>query len=192
MSLVVPVILGSVRSDRQGLRAARFVIAELQARGVEAPLVDPAELRLPLLDRMYKEYPKGTAPTVLEDLATLYRRSDAFVVVSAEYNHSIPPALSNTLDHFLEEYFWRPSAICCYSAGQYGGVRAAMQLRAMMAELGAPSIASLLPIPRIGKALDADGKPQEDWLGKAAGRFLDELVWHAEALKAKRAFGTPY
>ncbi len=123
MSLTVPVILGSVRRDRIGIRAARFLIAQLEARGHEAPLVDPAELKLPLLDRMYKEYPAGTAPNTLEQLAVLYRRSDAFVMVSAEYNHGVPPALSNTLDHFLEEYYWRPSAICCYSAGQFGGVR---------------------------------------------------------------------
>jgi NAD(P)H-dependent FMN reductase len=192
MPLVIPVILGSVRSDRQGLRAARFVMAQLEGRGIEAPLVDPAALNLPLLDRMYKEYPKGGAPAVLEDLATLYRRSDAFLVVSAEYNHSVPPALSNTLDHFLEEYAWRPSAIVCYSAGQYGGVRAAMQLRAMLSELGASSIPSLLPIPRIAKALNEDGTAQEEWLPKAARRFLDELVWYAEALKAQRASGTPY
>jgi len=192
MPLVMPVILGSVRSDRQGLRAARFLVAQLEARGIEAPLVDPAALQLPLLDRMYKEYPRGEAPPALEALATLYRRSDAFVVVSAEYNHAIPPALSNTLDHFLEEYSWRPSAICCYSAGQYGGVRAAMQLRAMMGELGASSIPSLLPIPRIGKALDAEGNAQEEWLSRAAGRFLDELFWYAEALAAKRASGIPY
>lgn len=31
MPLVVPVILGSVRADRQGLRAARFVIAARKA-----------------------------------------------------------------------------------------------------------------------------------------------------------------
>jgi len=192
MSLSVPVILGSVRADRAGLRAARFLVVQLEARGHEAPLVDPAELKLPLLDRMYKEYPKGEAPEPMERLAALYRRSDAFVVVSAEYNHSVPPALSNTLDHFLEEYFWRPSAICCYSAGQYGGVRAAMQLRAMLAELGTPSIPSLLPIPRVQKALSEAGEPAEDWLGRAAKKFLDELTWYAEALKAKRAGGTPY
>ena len=192
MSLVVPVILGSVRSDRQGIRAARFLVGALESRGHQAPLVDPAELKLPLLDRMYKEYPKGGAPEPLERLAGLYTRADAFVVVSGEYNHSIPPGLSNTLDHFLEEYFWRPSAICCYSAGQYGGVRAAMQLRAMLAELGMPSIPSLLPIPRIGKALSEQGEPAEEWLRKAAGRFLDELTWYAEALRDKRKGGTPY
>lgn len=192
MTLVVPVILGSVRSDRQGIRAAKFLVSQLEGRGHEAPLVDPMVLKLPLLDRMYKEHPKGEAPKVLEDLAVVLRRADAFVMVSGEYNHSIPPALSNTLDHFLEEYFWRPSAICCYSAGQFGGVRAAMQLRAMLCELGTPSIPSLLPIPRIGKALDEAGKPSEEWLGKAAGKFLDELTWYAEALKVQRAKGTPY
>src|SRR5215213_2903623 len=154
MSLLTPVILGSVRSDRQGLKAAHFIIRHLEAHGCEAPLVDPAELNLPLLDRMYKEYPKGQAPETLERLAELFRRADAFVVVSGEYNHSIPPAPSNTLNHFLEEYFWRPSGIVCYSAGRFGGVRAAMQLRAMLCELGTPSIPSLFPIPRIGDAFD--------------------------------------
>ena len=82
-----------------------------------------------MLEKMNKEYEKGQAPEILERLATRIRAADAFIIVSGEYNHSIPPALSNLLDHFLEEYFWRPSAIVCYSAGAFGGVRAAMQLR---------------------------------------------------------------
>src|SRR6476620_4891014 len=102
MPLTIPVILGSVRTDRIGIRAAQFLIAQLEARGHAAPLVDPAELKLPLLDRMYKEYPAGTAPEPLQRLADLFRGSDAFLVVTAEYNHGVPPALSNTLDHFLE------------------------------------------------------------------------------------------
>ena len=108
---------------------------------------------------MYKEYEKGKAPAVLERLALLYRAADAFIVVSGEYNHSIPPALSNLLDHFLEEYFFRPSAIVCYSAGAFGGVRAAMQLRALLSELGMPSISSLFPIPKIQDTLDSTGAP---------------------------------
>lgn len=192
MSLTVPVILGSVRRDRLGIRAARFLIAQLDARGHAAPLVDPAELKLPLLDRMYKEYPAGTAPETLERLAALYRRADAFLVVTAEYNHNVPPALSNTLDHFLEEYYWRPSAICCYSAGPFGGVRAAMPLRAMLSELGMPSIPSLLPIPRLQTAIGEDGALNEPRLESSAGRFLDELTWYAEALGERRRHGTPY
>ena len=192
MGLKLVVILGSVRSDRQGIKAARFVDRLFRERGHDVTLVDPAELGLPLLDRMYKEYERGTAPPVLEELAALYRAADAFVVVSAEYNHSIPPALSNLLDHFLEEYFFRPSAIVCYSAGQFGGVRAAMQLRAMLCELGMPSISSLLPIPGIGDALDGDGTPSEQALVSRFDRFAGELEWYASALREARRTGVPY
>jgi NAD(P)H-dependent FMN reductase len=186
------VIYGSVRSDRQGIRAARFIVGECQARGHRVTLFDPVQEPLPLLDRMYKEYPSGQAPEVLKRLAAHIRAADAFIVVSGEYNHSIPPALSNVLDHFLEEYFWRPSAIVCYSAGAFGGVRAAVQLRAMLCELGMPSIPSLLPVPRVQDAFDEAGQPADDAYHRRAGRFLEELEWYANALKVARQSGVPY
>ena len=186
------VMAGSVRSDRQGIKAARFIERALAARGHQVTLVDPCVLKLPLLDRMYKEYEKGTAPEPLERLADLYRVADGFVVVSGEYNHSVPPALSNLLDYFLEEYFFRPSAIVCYSAGQFGGVRAAMQLRAMLCELGMPSIPSLFPIPRIASAFSDTGEPQEPQTAARFDRFAGELEWYAAALSAARVHGVPY
>lgn len=191
MPLEIPVIFGSVRSDRQGIKAARFVVAELEKRGHAPTLVDPAELQLPLLDRMYKQY-RGDAPPVLERLAMLYKRADGFVVVSGEYNHSIPPALSNLLDHFLEEYFWRPSAIVCYSAARFGGVRAAMQLRAMLSELGMPSIPSLLPIGNVQNVFDERGVPKDPAPMRGVGKFFDEFEWYVQALKAAREKGVPY
>jgi len=192
MAQSILVFYGSYRVDRLGIRLADYLVKQFRARGADVELIDAKAVGLPMLDRMYKEHPKGEAPEPLERLAGLFRRADAFVIVTAEYNHSIPPALSNTLDHFLEEYFWRPSAIVCYSGGRFGGVRAAMQLRAMLCELGMPSISSLLPIPEIGKTLDADGTPQQPWLEKSAKRFADELTWYAEALRRQRAEGTPY
>lgn len=192
MSLNLAVILGSVRRDRIGLRVARYVTAALRVRGHQITLVDPVEHPLPLLDRMYKEYPRGQAPAVLEGLADIVRAADAYVIVSAEYNHSIPPALSNLLDHFLEEYFFKPSAVVCYSAGSYGGVRAAMQLRAMLAEMGMSSIPSLLPLPKAQDLFDEEGRPTGDRPGDAATRFFAELEWYADALKAARQRGTPY
>ena len=192
MPLDMLVFYGSVRSDRQGIKAARFVLETCRRRGHQATLVDAMEDRLPLLDRMYKEYPPGQAPEVLRRLADRIRAADAFVVVSGEYNHSIPPALSNLLDHFLEEYFWRPSAIVCYSAGPFGGVRAAMQLRAMLCELGTPSIPSLLPIPTVQDAFDDDGRPRDEAYHRRAARFFDELEWYAGALKEARRPGVPY
>ncbi len=114
------------------------------------------------------------------------------MVVSGEYNHSIPPALSNLMDHFLEEYFWRPSAIVCYSAGPFGGVRAAMQLRAFLGEIGAPSIPSIYAIPGVQDAFAEDGSAKDEAHPRRIGRFLDELEWFAEALKARRTAGVPY
>ena len=192
MPLDLLIIYGSVRRDRQGIRAARFVLETCRAHGHHATLVDPAEEQLPLLDRMYKEYAAGEAPEALERLAGRIKAADAFIIVSGEYNHSIPPALSNLLDHFLEEYFWRPSAIVCYSGGAFGGVRAAMQLRAMLCELGTPSIPSLLPVPRVQEAFDEDGHPHDESFHRRAARFLDELEWYANALKAARQAGVPY
>src|SRR3954447_6028597 len=192
MTLNILVFYGSVRSDRQGIKAARFVVNQCRERGHEVDLIDPMVERLPLLDRMYKEYESGQAPEVLERLAGRIKGADAFIVVSGEYNHSIPPALSNLLDHFLEEYFWRPSGIVCYSAGAFGGVRAAMQLRALLAELGMPSIPSILPIPGVQDAFDDDGRALDEAYHRRADRFLAELEWYATALKTARQSGVPY
>ena len=121
MALSILVVVGSVRRDRIGIRPARYLQQCCISRGHEATLVDPLESGLPLLDRMYKEYPAGQAPEALERLAELIKSCHAVIVVAGEYNHSIQPALSNLLDHFLEEWFWRPAGIACYSAGQYRG-----------------------------------------------------------------------
>jgi NAD(P)H-dependent FMN reductase len=192
MALNIVLILGSVRTERQGIKAARFVERQLRGRGHQVTLVDPREAALPLLDRMYKEYPRGEAPEVLERLASLYRDTDVFVIVTGEYNHSIPPALSNLLDHFLEEYFFRPSAIVCYSTGAFGGVRAAVQLRSMLCELGMPSTPSMFAVPKIRTALTDEGIANDPVLDRRFVRFASELEWYGEALREQRKKGVPY
>ena len=191
MPLNLVILFGSVRSDRQGIKAARFVHRQLVERGHAVTLVDPMEYRLPLLDRMYKEYAPGTVPEQLEHLATLFRAADGFVIVTAEYNHSAPPALVNLLDHFFEEYFFRPSAIVSYSGSSFGGVRAASHLRDMLAELGMASIPSSLPIPKVYAAFDDAGVPADPAYLKRFDRFASELEWYAEALKTARKAGMP-
>src|SRR4029450_4491287 len=94
MSLRLVGVYGSVRSARQGIRAARFVVNECRARGHEGALVDPPDYPLPFLDKMYKEYPRGEAPEMLERLAALIVAADAVVGVAGEDNDSIPRALS--------------------------------------------------------------------------------------------------
>lgn len=186
MPLNIVVFYGSVRSARQGIKAARFIVNQCRERGHEVILIDPLEYPLPLLDKMYKEYAPNEAPEVLQSLARIIIPADAYIVVSGEYNHTVPPALSNLMDHFLEEYFWKPSAIVCYSAGAFGGVRAAMTLRAMLAEMGMASIPSILPIPAVQDAFEDDGAPVDDTYPRRANRFLTELEWYANAMKQAR------
>src|ERR1700677_5131412 len=195
--MVVAVLLGSVRSEWMGDRAAKWAMARLTARGHKPVLVDAAELKLPLLDKMWKEIKKDPPAKYeklhekLAPLAKLYARADGFCVVSAEYNHSIPPGLTNLLDYFMEEYFFRPSAIVCYSASSYGGVRAAMQLRALLPEVGMPTIPSLQPIPSIGSSLSEEGIALTQELAEKIRKFFDEFDWYMRAMKAERAKGVP-
>lgn len=186
MALRLVVFYGSVRSERQGIRAARFILNKCRERGHEVALIDPVEFQLPLLDKMYKEYEPDRAPEVLQRMARVIIPADGYVVVSGEYNHTVPPALANLLDHFLEEYYWKPSAIVCYSAGAFGGVRASIALRAMLAEMGMSSIPSVLPIPSVQRAFDEEGRPTDEAYHKRAARFLDELEWYAYALREAR------
>jgi NAD(P)H-dependent FMN reductase len=191
----VPVLLGSVRSERIGLRVAEYVMRQLRERGHEPVLVDALVLDLPLLDKMYKEIrtqPEHPLQDKLTGLANLYREADGFLVVSAEYNHSIPPGLSNLLDYFLEEYFFRPSGIVCYSAGSFGGVRAAMQLRALLGEVGMPSISSILPVPKAHLTLNEEGRSLAPNFDQRSAKFLDEFEWYMRALRAERQNGVPY
>jgi hypothetical protein len=58
--LTIPVLLGSVRPERQAIRAGRMLMDALKAGGHEGVLVDPLELRLPLLERRARHRPGST------------------------------------------------------------------------------------------------------------------------------------
>lgn len=99
----IPVLYGSYRADRLGIRLARYVVRALNDLGADAALIDAKAIDLPMLDRMYKEHPVGEAPPALEDLAEKIRKADAFVFVTGEYNWGVQPGLKNLTDPFLEE-----------------------------------------------------------------------------------------
>ena len=188
------VFYGSYRSDRMGIRLARFVVEGLRSRGDDVELIDAREVGLPMLDRMYKEYPKGKAPAALEELAGKIRSADGFVFISGEYNWGIQPGLKNLTDHFLEEWFWRPAAIASYSAGRFSGVRAATAWHGTLSEMGMVVISSSLAVGPIAQTLSADGKATGEGgkaLEHAFPRFADDMKWWMEAAKAQRARKPP-
>ena len=194
MSHRILVFYGSYRSDRLGIRLARFVVESLRGRSFDVELIDAQAVGLPMLDRMYKEYPKGNAPAALEKLAEQIRGADGFVFITGEYNWGIQPGLKNLTDHFLEEWFWRPAAIASYSAGRLSGVRSATAWHGTLSEMGMVVISSTLSVGPISQTLSADGQPLGEGgkaLAQAFPRFADDLAWWVEAAKAQRGRKAP-
>jgi NAD(P)H-dependent FMN reductase len=188
------VFYGSYRSDRMGIRLAQFVVDRLRRRGEDVEFIDAKAVNLPMLDRMYKEYPKGHAPEVLEQLARKIRDADGFVFVTGEYNWGVQPGLKNLTDHFLEEWFWRPAAIASYSAGRLSGARAASAWHGTLSEMGMVVISSTIAVGPIGQSLSAEGEPiggAGEALEGAFPRFVDDLMWWVEAAKAQRQRKAP-
>ena len=160
MPLHFAVLYGSVRSDRQGIKAARFILAPAAARAATSRRWSTrSEYRLPLLDRMYKEYPKGHAPRPLERLATLYRAVDGFVIVSGRVQPRHPAGAEEPARPLPRGVFLAPVGDRLLLGRRLrrrpGGDAAADDPgRARHAV----SIPSLFPVPRVQDAFDEAGK----------------------------------
>ena len=87
----IALFIGSVRRDRQGIKVARWMEEKLIARGHTVYFIDPLELNLPLLDRMYKEMENPSS--VLRDLQNKIKNADGYLAVTPEYNHSTSAAM---------------------------------------------------------------------------------------------------
>jgi len=192
MTLKFAIIYGSVRSERQGIKAARFIVDQIKSRGHEAVLIDPLEYSLPLIDKQFKDYPQGEAPENMARIADMLRAADAFIIVSGEYNHTMPPALTNLIDHFNKEFHWRAAGIISYSTGSFGGVRATGHLRDFLSNVGMFVMPYTLPIPNIREAFDDQGQTIDKNYDRRGKRFLDEMEWYANALMEARKAGVPH
>ena len=188
------VLYVSYRSHRMGIRLANFIVDGLLARGDASELIDAKAINLPMLDRMYKEYPNASAPPAMEELAAKIRQADAFIFVTGEYNWGMQPGLKNLTDHFLEEWFWRPAAIASYSAGRLSGARSNSMWHGTLSEMGMVVISSTLTVGPIAQTLNHEAEPIGEAgqsLTKAFPRFADDLKWWTEAAKAQRGRAQP-
>ena len=190
----VLVLYGSYREPRFGIRLARYVVSRLAARALDVELIDAREVGLPMLTRMYKEYPPGTAPKAMEDLAQKIKAADGFVFICGEYNWGIQPGLKNLTDHFLEEWFWRPAAVVSYSPGRLSGARAATAWHPILSEMGMVVVSSTVAVGPIAATLDAAGEPIGEAGRLTQGAFrrvADDLAWWTSAAREQRLRQAP-
>ena len=113
--------------------------------------------------------------------------------MTPEYNHTASPALLNVLNHFGSSTFsYKPSAICAYSAGQWGGSRAAIALRPVLSELGCLPVSALVLLPKVQEIIDEAGVPADEQLYGYADRAWTQLAWWAAACKNHREAVDPF
>lgn len=193
------IFLGTVRDScppnppRLGLRVARACLSLCEHyENISPELIDPLEYDMGPIFKPHFSYAKGKAPAPLNLLAEKIANADGYIVVSPEYNHSMSPALAHLLNHFGSSLFsYKPSAIVTYSAGQWGGTRAAVGMRPFLSELGCLPVSAMVHIPKAQEVFDEEGDYHQDvdnerWNGYF-GRTLTQLEWWAAAAREQRA-----
>jgi NAD(P)H-dependent FMN reductase len=180
------VIIASVREGRGGKGVADWFAGEARAFGqFDVTVIDLADHELPL------HFGNGAAgePTAgARSLATALADSDAFVVVTPEYNHSYPAALKNAIDWHLKEWQAKPVAFVSYG-GISGGLRAVEHLRPVFAEVHAVTIRESVSFANYWDQFDSEGHWPKDPAASdiAAKALLKQLAWWAQALKDAKA-----
>lgn len=182
--LRIPVLVGSVRRGRQSIRVARFASSRLARAGVDAPLLDLADFDLPIMEERLGK--RDDPPPGLEDFSASIREADAVVIVSPEYNGSMPGVLKNALDYIYGEWFRKPVGIVTVSGGGFGGVQLHNHLQLLFLRVKALPVAGMA-VSRVSKSFSEDGEPMEGHYEKAFAGFVETLEWYTKAIGAARA-----
>ena len=137
----IAIVVGSTRPGRYADKAAGWMLKQAKARyDFEAELLDLLDHPLPFFDE------KGPLISTPSETAEALRwqktlaRYDGFVVVVAEYNHSITGVLKNALDQAYKEWGRKPFTAIGY--GGTGASRAVEHLRQIAIALGMVSTAA--------------------------------------------------
>jgi chromate reductase, NAD(P)H dehydrogenase (quinone) len=126
-------------------------------------------------------------PAKVEAFRALVREADAVFFATPEYNSSIPGALKNALDWAsrplaANAFRSKPVAVIASSAGAFGGVWAAAELRKVLATMGARVTEVELAVGHAHDKLDDDGNLVDDDVRDGLREGLDTLL--AEAAPA--------
>lgn len=192
----VLVIVGSTRPSR----AADLVTPWVMARAAEhddfdVELADLRDWPLPIFTEHAGTIGDRTDPTYSEPIVRAWnkkvKQADAFIVITPEYNHSIPAALKNAIDSVWLSYGFRnkPVAAVGYSGSVGAGIRAIEHLAHVLIEAEAVPLRNTVVIPFVREAFGADGEPVNPELNIRLQVMLEDLAWWSAALDSARAAG---
>lgn len=175
------VIVGSVREGRLADRVVQWLEAELSNLKTEYTMLDIKTYGLPLLDMAVE--PHNADKKYNHDEVTKWSEAvaacNAYIVVTAEYNHGYPAALKNGLDWLYPEWKNKPVGIISYSTGPVGGARCIEHLLPVLNHLGMHNLSTAISIGKAQEIIDQNGKTEATYLADMlAGmvRDLDSMV----------------
>ncbi|MFD6161273.1 NADPH-dependent FMN reductase [Nocardia sp. NPDC060256] len=188
-ALKLAVIIGSVREGRFGPVVAEWFTEHARGHGAfVVDVIDLAEAHLPLALPAVSPAlePNPERPDGMLDLTERLAAADAFVIVTPDYNRSIPAALKAAIDWHFTQWDAKAIGFVGYS-GASGGLLAIEHLRQIFNELNAHTVRNYVSFPRYYLLFDAEGRLREPAEpAEAALAMLDQLQWWADALAAAR------
>ena len=184
-SFKILVVVGTVREGRVGRKIADWYLAEAKrsAPELDFELLDVAELNLPLFNETTPPRARQYSP-LQEQIAEKIAAADGFVVVTGEYNHSIPGSLKNLLDYVALE--WNHKAVTFVGYGAAGAIRAIEHLIQVFSSLGVAATNVHVTINAVWEALDEKDTPKPGYAFGDIATQLKELIWWTRALKTAR------
>ena len=189
------VILGTVREGRHTEKLAKWVVSEAEKQGnSDVELLDLKDYPLPFFEEAVSpkfnpdRQPSPEAKKWLDKLA----EKEAFIIVTPEYNHSMPGVLKNALDYTDFQLLRKPVAIV--SHGSAGGARAAAHIKNVISEIrGVPMSTNMALTMRVSEVFDENGTLAEEIDAQEHGpkdtlaNVLNDLSWYSDALATARA-----
>ncbi|HEU0149923.1 MAG TPA: NAD(P)H-dependent oxidoreductase [Bradyrhizobium sp.] len=161
-ALKILIIPGSTRTGSRNVRLAAAAAYHFVQAGVDVTRISLADFPLPLYDGDLQA--KSGVPKHAINLKRMIGAHHGVLVVTPEYNSSVPPLLKNAIDWVSrvqeaneirgEAFRKRPFAIAAASEGRLGGARALTALRLILSACHALVIPNQLALSFADQAYD--------------------------------------
>lgn len=181
MSVHITVLLGTARDERKSEPIAQFV--HEQTKKLDGVNVTYVDVKDHPMTKTIPSWQPGTEPSEWSKIA---EKSDAFIFVLPEYNHSFPGEFKLVFDSAFKEYMHKPVAIVPVSAGGFGGTRLVETVQNVVIETGMIPVSRVWNVSKVGDMIDESGKVTDEKAPERLQKVLDELLWFAGIMKDAR------